>query len=111
VPTPARRGGGRRRAPDALPCADPTPELLASLASYTPPPLPVPNLGYACLCMELRELKPPVFTSRGCIKRTLDAKGLPHLGELCLANCRDLAKLVQWNHEPLAEICWLLTQY
>jgi UV DNA damage endonuclease len=59
----------------------------------------VPNFGYACLCMELRELKPPVFTSRDCIKRTLDEKGLPYLGELCLANCRDLARLIQWNHE------------
>lgn len=91
----------RRREPDPLPCIDPTPELLASLQTenFTPPPLPVPNLGYACLCMDLRELKPPVFTSRDCIKRTLDAKGLSHLGELTLANCKDLARVIQWNHE------------
>ena len=44
--------------------ADPTPELLAGLAGYRPPPLPVPNLGYACITMALRELKPPIFTSR-----------------------------------------------
>lgn len=36
---------------------------------------------------------------RDCIKRTLDDKGLPYLGELCLANCRDLARLIQWNAE------------
>lgn len=89
----------RRRAPDPLPCTDPTHELLASLEDYIPPPRPVPNLGYACLCMDLRELKPPVFTSRDCIKRTFDAKGLPYIGELCLANCRDLARVIQWNHE------------
>ncbi|KAI7836305.1 hypothetical protein COHA_009813 [Chlorella ohadii] len=45
--------------------------------------------------MELRELKPPV----DCIQRTKDAKGLPYLGELCLANCRDLLTMIQWNHE------------
>ena len=90
----------RRREPDPLPCIDPTPELLTSLQrDYTPPPRPIPNLGYACLNMDLRELKPAVFTSRDCIKRTLDAKGLPHLGELTLANCKDLAKVIQWNHE------------
>jgi hypothetical protein len=33
---------------------------------------------------------------RDCMKRTLDAKGLPHLGELALANCKDLARLIQW---------------
>jgi hypothetical protein len=46
--------------------ADPTPELLASLqqSGYQPPLLPVPNLGYACLNMALRELNPPIFTSR-----------------------------------------------
>jgi UV DNA damage endonuclease len=47
----------------------------------------------------LRALEPPVFTSRDCIKRTLDAKGPEFLGALCLANCRDLAKVIQWNHE------------
>jgi hypothetical protein len=31
---------------------------------FHPPPLPVPNLGYACLNQTLRELKPPIFTSR-----------------------------------------------
>jgi UV DNA damage repair endonuclease len=29
----------------------------------------------------------------------MDEKGLPYLGELALANCRDLARLIQWNHE------------
>ena len=91
----------KKREPDPLPCIDPTPELLLSLEeeSFTPAPLPVPNLGYACLCMELRELNPPVFTSRDCIKRTLDSKGVSHLGELTLANCKDLARVIQYNQE------------
>ncbi|PRW39126.1 UV damage repair endonuclease [Chlorella sorokiniana] len=97
-----KKRGGRRRAPQAPPIQEvPSEALLERLRAegYTPPPLPVPNLGYACLNMDLRELKPPVFTSRDCIKRTLDAKGLPHLGELCLANCKDLLTIIQWNHE------------
>jgi UV DNA damage endonuclease len=99
--TPVKQQQRKRRQPDPLPCIDPTPELLRSLekSNFTPPPLPVPNLGYACLCMELRELKPTVFTSRDCIKRTLDAKGVSHLGELTLANCKDLARVIQYNKE------------
>lgn len=52
--------------PLLLPADVPTPELLARLRAegYRPPPRLAPNLGYACLNMELRELKPPVFTSR-----------------------------------------------
>jgi UV DNA damage endonuclease len=91
----------KKREPDPLPCTDPTPELLRFLEeiNFTPAPLAVPNLGYACLCMELRELNPPVFTSRDCIKRTLDTKGVSHLGELTLANCKDLARVIQYNQE------------
>ncbi|KAG7670542.1 hypothetical protein Ndes2526B_g00304 [Nannochloris sp. 'desiccata'] len=91
----------KKREPDPLPCTDPTPELLRSLEeeNFSPAPLPVPNFGYACLCMELRELNPPVFTSRDCIKRTLDAKGVFILGELTLANCKDLARVIQYNQE------------
>lgn len=41
----------------------------------------------------------PPPARRDCIKRTLDERGLPHLGELCLANARDLPRIIQWNHE------------
>ncbi|KAL6778268.1 hypothetical protein ACKKBG_A17550 [Auxenochlorella protothecoides x Auxenochlorella symbiontica] len=89
----------KKKEPDPLPFTDPTPELLEGLKDFVPGPRPIPNLGYACLCCALRELKPPIFTSRDLIKRTLDEKGLPYLGELCLANSRDLARLIQWNQE------------
>lgn len=92
----------RKREPDPLPCRDPwsTPGFIAELnLSKTPPPLPVPNLGYACLNTILRALKPPVFSSRDLIKRTLETKGLEYLGQLCLANSQDLARLIQWNAE------------
>ncbi|GAB4823765.1 hypothetical protein N2152v2_010811 [Parachlorella kessleri] len=99
APAPKRKGGGRRKPIDPLPFTDPTPELLAGLAGYDPGPLPVPNLGYACLNMVLRTLNPPIFTSRDCIKKSFDNKGLPFIGELAMSNSRDLARLIQWNHE------------
>ncbi|EFN52894.1 hypothetical protein CHLNCDRAFT_54215 [Chlorella variabilis] len=99
APKKKSKGGGRKREQDPLPLKElPTPELVARLRAdgYRPPALPVPVLGYCCLNMTLRDRKPPIFTSRDCIKRTLESKGLPHLGELCLANCRDLALIIQW---------------
>lgn len=99
--TVVKKQARRKREPDPLPCLDPTTEHLDRLIkeAFTPPPRPIPNLGYACLNMDLRELKPPVFTSRDCILRTLQEKGLEHLGALTLANVRDLARVIQWNHE------------
>ena len=55
------------------------------------------TLGYACICMDLREAKPSVFTSRSCTKKTLEKKGVDVLGEIALKNCRDLLKILQWN--------------
>lgn len=39
-------------------------EVLETALRWTPTPLPIPNLGYACLNMDLREQKPPIFTNR-----------------------------------------------
>ncbi|KAK9811584.1 hypothetical protein WJX72_006536 [[Myrmecia] bisecta] len=63
------------------------------------PPLPVPNLGYACLNQTLRLRKPTIFSGRECRKRTFERRGLVHVSQLALANCIDLLKIVQWNHE------------
>ena len=60
---------------------------------------PVPNLGYACLNMALREQRPPIYTNRDCIKKTFDEKGLPWISALALENTRALAAIVQWNWE------------
>lgn len=59
----------------------------------------MPNLGYACLNMDLREQKPPIFTNRDCIKKTFTDKGLPCISQLALDNSKALAGLIQWNHE------------
>ena len=54
------------------------------------------NLGYACINMELR--KKNIYTGRTMIRRTFDAKGLPYVSELALANVRDLIEIIKWNY-------------
>ena len=54
---------------------------------------------YACLNMDLREQKPPVFTNRDCIKKTWTEKGVAYISELALENARALPGIIQWNHE------------
>jgi len=63
------------------------------------PPLPVPNLGYACLNSTLQAQKPTVTSNRGAILRTFNEKGLVYISQLALQNCKDLLPIVQWNHE------------
>lgn len=46
------------------------------MKGFDPGPLPVPNFGYACLNMSLRNLKPPIFTSR----RGSDGEGVGNFG-------------------------------
>jgi len=46
-------------------CAEmPSREVLQTALQWDPIPLPVPNFGYACLNLELRYQKPPIFTNR-----------------------------------------------
>lgn len=42
----------------------PSREVLQTALQWDPIPLPVPNFGYACLNLELRYQKPPIFTNR-----------------------------------------------
>ena len=83
------------------------------------------RLGYACLSTYLRFSNPPIFSSRTCriqsilehrhplkdpsqpehpIKNRPDkdqpadmALGRKYVEELCLANVRDISKMIQWN--------------
>ena len=44
--------------------------------------------------------------SRDCRKDTVDKKGMQHLGELALANCRDLAAIIQvCRHKKIPKRC------
>jgi UV DNA damage endonuclease len=55
------------------------------------------QLGYACINMHLR--KQGIYTGRSMIRRTFDAKGLDYVSELCIANTKDLIKIIQWNED------------
>ncbi|MGA1563729.1 MAG: UV DNA damage repair endonuclease UvsE [Pontimonas sp.] len=55
------------------------------------------RLGYACLCITLRERKPSVFASRGVTKKTIERDGLDVVGHRALLNCRDLLAILEWN--------------
>ena len=55
------------------------------------------QLGYACINMQLR--KQNIYTGRSMIRRTFDAKGLDYVSELCIANTKDLIKIIQWNED------------
>ena len=56
------------------------------------------NLGYTCDNISLKRDQ-KVYTSRSCIKKTFEAKGLEHVSGLALANCLDLLELIKWNYE------------
>jgi len=53
------------------------------------------RLGYACI--NTRLAAEGVQTSRGMIRRTFDAKGVPHASSLALQNAQDLLRILQWN--------------
>jgi UV DNA damage endonuclease len=55
------------------------------------------NLGYACICTELREKN--IFSSRTCKLSTLEKKGLDYIKELCIQNLKDLLTILKWNKE------------
>ena len=55
------------------------------------------QLGLCCLNTELRSLKPPVFTSRKMIVKSINEKGLDVLREKILLNLKDLIKMIDWN--------------
>lgn len=55
-------------------------------------------LGYACDNVMMKRTK-KVYTSRSCIRKTFEAKGLAHVSGLALANCLDLLELLAWNYE------------
>lgn len=61
-------------------------------------PLSNLTLGYACDNLTLGRSE-RIFTNRSCHKGTFNSRGLDHVSKLALANCRDLARIIQWNYE------------
>ena len=54
------------------------------------------NLGYACINSTLQK-QSKIMCSRGMIKRTWLAKGLPYASQLALQTVQDLQEVVKWN--------------
>jgi UV DNA damage endonuclease len=57
------------------------------------------RMGYACINMQLSSQKPKIYTGRSMIKRTFESKGIQYASQLGLDNCKDLYKILEWNHE------------
>ena len=57
------------------------------------------QLGLCCLNTVLRERKPPVFSSRKMIIRTINEKGIGVLKEKIIQNLKDTVELIKWNEE------------
>jgi UV DNA damage endonuclease len=53
------------------------------------------NLGYACICTELR--KKNVFCSRTLRLATLKVKGVEYAKELAVKNVKDLLTILEYN--------------
>lgn len=55
------------------------------------------QLGYACINKQLR--KQDIYTGRTMRRKTYDEKGLDYVSEICIANTKDLIKIIQWNED------------
>jgi len=55
------------------------------------------QLGLCCMNTILRAQKPPVFSSRSVILKTLETKGVDHLKEKIIQNLKDTLTLIDWN--------------
>jgi len=53
------------------------------------------NVGYCCINTTLQ--RDGIYTSRGMIRRTFDARGIVYASELALKNTADLIHILQWN--------------
>lgn len=57
------------------------------------------QLGLCCLNTVLRKQKPPVFSSRRVILKTLETKGVDVLKEKIIQNLKDVLVMMDWNEE------------
>jgi UV DNA damage endonuclease len=58
------------------------------------------RIGYCCLSLGINEnlrKKDHIIVNRGMIRRTFDAKGLPYVSELIIANLKDTLKVIDYN--------------
>jgi len=58
----------------------------------------MPNLGYTCDNITLKRTR-KLYTSRSCIRKTFESKGIEYISKIALENCLDLLEIISWNHE------------
>lgn len=58
----------------------------------------MPNLGYTCDNITLKRTR-KLYTSRSCIRKTFESKGIEYISKIALENCLDLLEIIAWNHE------------
>jgi hypothetical protein len=58
----------------------------------------MPNLGYTGDNITLKRTK-KLYTSRSCIRKTFESKGIEYISKIALENCLDLLEIIAWNHE------------
>ena len=56
------------------------------------------KLGYACINMTLQAAG-GITTNRGMRQKTFNERGLSHVSDLALQNCKDLISIIEWNEE------------
>lgn len=57
------------------------------------------QLGLCCLNTQLRAQKPPVFSSRKMIIRTIEEQGIEVLKEKIIQNLKDVLVMMDWNEK------------
>jgi len=57
------------------------------------------QLGLCCINTKLRSQKPPIFSSRKCIIKTIETKGIDYLKDQIIQNLEDTLKLIKWNEK------------
>ncbi len=57
------------------------------------------QLGLCCINTILRQQKPPIYSSRRMILRTIREKGIDKLKEKILQNLDDVVKMIEWNEK------------
>ena len=57
------------------------------------------QLGLCCMNTVLRQQKPPVFSSRKMIIKSIQEKGIDTLKEKIIQNLKDTLTLMDWNEK------------
>ena len=57
------------------------------------------RLGLCCINNGLRKQRPPVFCSRGVIRKTIRVKGFEVVKDKALQNLEDMKEVLKWNYE------------